>query len=226
MLIAAVTALALIVLIRFFRQQSWAAALWVLLVAASLAFAFVMTLAVIAGSYALLIVPACAPFAMVFVGCVFVRPRREAFTRRALVYGLVFSGLVTGCFALPRPDAYRVHVLVLAPDHQPAANASISWTAFHGLGANFDGQGLTDATGRYTFTTYWPEDGEFIVRTPSAEVRYRYGHWPESMAGGRRQGIRFVAEGDKQRLENNQYVIGRVIAANTEEVLEVHLLSK
>lgn len=221
--VAGCFALALIILVAFFRQRSWAAALWVLLIVASGYFCTGIVRAAIAGSDALLIVPALAPFALVFVACSIVRPRREAFSQGTVVYAVVFSIVIAGVLALPRPGAYHVHVLVVGSDNLPVANASVSWTAFRGLGPNFDGRGQTDSSGSFTFTTYWPEEGDFVIQTPAAEARYRYEHWPDFMAGGRSLGIRFIAEGDKKRIENNQYVVGRVIAANSTEVLEVHL---
>ncbi len=169
-----------------------------------------------------------APFVLVFCIALFVRPRRDAFTQQSIGLSLFLTMCLSATpFVLPRPNVMRVQIRVLDSSHAPVPNAIVTYSAFGGKGANYDGEGRTDATGHFTLPIYPSEWGEIVVTAPTGETKLRYEFWSEIMVGGKHNGVRLTAPGDASHLEEGVgYVIGKTVAANSNEVYEVFLQSR
>ena len=213
-----------IILIALFRDRSWGAALWIVLFIPAIFGTLVAGFALIAGSYALLALLGAAPCVLGLVACISVRPRRSAFTARTAAYTVAFLVAAFIVVMLPRPEAYRVPIAVFDSAGHPVANASISYSVFGGVGANYDGDEQTDSVGRFTLVVYRYEWGHLTVKSPSGAIPFDY--YPQSMHTERPYKIEFVTEDESQRVGDTRVYLRRLIATNTNEVLDVHLKPK
>jgi hypothetical protein len=232
-------ALALLI-VAIFRHRRWAAFLWMPTLCWSGILSCVALLLLLfglnppsgqgggmPGQFVLAAALVVAPFAAVFCAALFVRPGSETFTRSSISLSLLLTVCLSATpFVLPRPNLMSVQIRVLDSSHAPVQNAIVTYSAFGGKGANYDGEGRTDAAGRFILPTYPFEWGQIAISAPTGETTLRYEYWPEIMTGGKHNGVRLTAPGDASRLEAGVgYVIGKTIAANSNEFYDVLLQS-
>jgi hypothetical protein len=227
-----------LLLVAIFRRSGWVVFLWIPIVCWSGLLSFIALALLVfglnppsgqgggmPGQFILSAAFVVAPFVIVFLIALFLRPHRAALTARSIVLSLLLACCLSATpFLLPRPHAMRVQLRALDTAGIPVPDASVTYSVFGGKGSNFDGQGHTDAAGSFTLVLYPSEWGTVTVSASVGTAELRYQEWTEIMVGGRHNGIRFISASDTIRLEPEiGYVNGRTIAANSHEILDVHL---